>query len=228
MQQDSFFIRHTRIITIISIIGIAFCVSLIIIVTLIKEFSKKTFLTLQFAPASAKLEIIELELSLGNGTYELSPGTYTGILKANGFEPKKITINLEPRKTNNYTDYLVNSSIGLSYFERSASDISTLQQIKNETGDTTNPELLTFLEAYDHKTSIYDLLPLTISWFKHPNGTSIYNLTIKDGTYHPKCTSTLCLSTIGPKEDIAELEKALAERGYNINDYEVFYEYSAI
>ena len=221
-MQDSFFVRHSRSIAIISITGIVFCIVTLIAVPIAKHFSQKTYLTVQFAPASAHLELYNQGRSLTNGTYELPSGTYTGILTADGFQPKDVTITVNAHQVNNYTDYLVNLSKGLSYFEQNASDIATIRSIQND------PDITSFLEAYDYKASIYDLLPLTISWLKYPNDAPMYNLTISNGINHPECTGTLCLATSGPKEDTIELANALAERGYNINDYEVFYEYSAI
>lgn len=229
MQQDSFFVRHSRSITIIAIASIVFCVVLIFSILIYNHFSKKTYLTVQFAPGYAELEIYGLNQTITTGTYEIPAGIYAGALKADGFIAKDISFEVKPHQSNTFISYLVHSTKGLPYFEKSSADISTLHQIQESTTAVQdNQELTSFLEAYDYKASIYELLPLTISWLKYPNDTPMYNLTITKGTNHPKCTSTLCLSTSGPKENLTELAKALTERGYNINDYEVFYEYSAI
>lgn len=222
MQQDSFFTKHARIIAIIASIGIIICIALVIVTAIQKHLSRKTYLSVQFAPSYAELEIYGLNKTLTNGTYEIPAGTYTGALKADGFISKEVNIEVKSHQTNSLSDYLVHSSKGLPYFEKSTTDISTLRQVEPTI------ELSDFLTAYDHKISLYDSLPLTVTWLKYPNDTPVYNLKVEKGTSHPKCNSTLCLSTTGPKENTTELTKALAERGYNINDYEVFYEYSAI
>lgn len=228
MQQDSFFTKHAKTISSIAIAGIIFCIILIIFVLIQNHFNKKTYLSVQFAPGHAKLEIYGLNQTIKTGSYEMPAGTYTGALRADGFTSAEITFEVKPHQTNTLVSYLVHSAEGLPYFEKNAADISTLHQVKAKTTAQDNPELFSFLETYDRKASIFDLLPLTISWLKYPNDTPMYNLTISNGVNHPNCTSTLCLSTSGPKENLAELAKALAERGYDINDYEVFYEYSAI
>ena len=227
MQEDSFFVKHSHSITIVSIASIIFCILLIIIVAIVKYLNQKTYLTVQFAPASAHLELHDQGLSLTNGTYELPSGTYTGTLTADGFQPKNVTVNIAPHQVNPLTDYLTHSSEGLAYFEKSAADMATLHQIANQ-NHYTDSELSAFLETYDHKASLYDLLPLTISWLKHPDDTPIYNLKITNASNHSKCQGTLCLLATGPNFNQAELANSLAERGYNVNDYEVFYEYSAI
>lgn len=222
MQQDSFFVKHSRAITIISIAGIIFCIVLIIITVLHNYLSRKTYLTVQFAPATAHLELYSQNLSLTNGTYELTPGTYTGVLTADGFKPKDITITVNPRQVNTYTDYLVNLSKGLAYFERSTSDLATLRSI------TDDSDITAFLEAYDYKASLHQLLPFTVSWRKYPNDTPMDTVTISNANNHPDCTGTLCLLITGPTDNRTEIAKALAERGYDINNYEVIYEYNAL
>ena len=226
MQQESFFIRYSKQITLVAIVGIIFCIATVIIVSIQKYLSQKTYLTLQFAPSSAILALAD-GTELTTGTREFTPGTYAGTLSAKGFSPKEITFQVHAHQTNGFSDYLVNDAEGLTYYEKNAADISTLHQIARQDNHD-DPELTNFLEAYDHKTSLYDLLPLIISWLKRPDDTPTYSLKITNGTNYSQCQSTLCLLTTGPNYNPTELEKALSERGYNINDYEVFYEYSAI
>lgn len=221
-MEDSFFVKHSRNIAVISFIGILFCIALIIIVSLVKEFSKPTYLTLQFAPSTATLSLDEPAINLTNGSYEFDPGNYTGILTADGFEPKHVTVTVSARQVNTYTDYLVKPTTGLNSFEQNAADISTLRNL------TDHPDITQFLESYDHKASLYDQLPLSISWLKRPDDTPTYTLTVTSGINHPNCTGTLCLMTTGPSYNPDELSQALSKRGYDINDYEVFYEYSAL
>ncbi|MBQ3432808.1 hypothetical protein IJG22_00725 [Candidatus Saccharibacteria bacterium] len=220
-MQENFIIKHSNLIILISSIGIAFCVLLTVIIALNKELHKPTYLTLQFAPSSATLTLDD-GTELHTGTYELSSGHYVGTLTAKGFNAKNVDFEVIPRQSNSITNYLVNSTKGMSYYEKSAADISTLRQIKNDT------TVASFLETYDHKLSLYEILPLSVSWFKRANDYPTYTLTVKQATNYPKCQSTLCIIATGPRNNQEELTKALKEKGYNINDYEVFYEYSAV
>lgn len=220
-MQESFIIRHSNIIIVIDSIGILFCIMLIIALIINKELSKSTYLTLQFAPNNAILTLDD-GTQLRTGTYELKPGHYTGILTAKGFTPKSLEFDVTPRKTNSVTNYLINSAEGLSFYEKNATDIATLRQIQNDT------EVNSFLEKYNFKQSIYNLLPFSVTWLKKANDYPTYTLTVKQATDYPKCQSTLCIIATGPRDNREELSKAFKAKGYNIDDYEVFYEYSAI
>lgn len=215
-MQENFFVKYARLITIISLIGILFCIILIVIVSISKEHSKNTYLTLQFAPSHAILTL-DSGTELRTGTYEFQPGHYTGTITADNFTPKVIEFEVTPRETTSVTDYIVHSSEGLPYFEKSAANISTLRLID----DT---DIKSFLEAYDYKTSIYDQLPFYANWLKYPDDYPTYTVKIVDGRDDSSCHGTLCLLAIGPKYNQDEIAKTLLEKGYDINNYEIIYE----
>ena len=216
-MQENFIVKNAKLITIINSVGIVFCICLIIFVVINKEFSKSTYLSLQFAPSNAVLTL-DNGTELHTGTYEFQPGHYSGTLTSKGFDSKNIDFDIAPRQTNSIRDYLIHSTEGLSYFEKNAANIDTLRLIPNDS------DLANFLEAYDHKASIYNKVPLSYSWYENPTNRAISTLTISDGKNHPKCNSTLCLLASMPNENPSIVDILLKENGYDINNYEVIYE----
>lgn len=204
---------------------IIICIASIIIVSMNKYYSRKTYLVLQFAPNNAVLTIDNSDLALKSGSYSIEPGHYSGNIQADHFKTKRIDFDVEPYKTNIITEYLTHETEGLKHFEKNASDMATLHQIKND-------NLITnFINEYDHKASIYDMLPQEISWngsIEDHDSENIYILRIKNGNNNPNCQGTLCLQTSGIKQNYDYLKDYLTQNGYNINDYEVFYEYSRL
>ena len=210
-MQQPFLVKYSRQITIFSLIGIIFCIILIICTSLHHEFSKKTYLSVQLAPSSAVLTLDNSGKELRTGTYELPPGHYTGTISADSFTPKTIEFDVEPRQSNSLNEYIIHTKEGLSFFEKSAANISILRQIKDDQ-DVTN-----FLDAYDYKTSIYDKLPL-YSIFTNARPTST---AITDGRNDSRCLSTLCLLTTEEDSALSDTKQTLTDSSYNYNDYDI-------
>lgn len=217
-MKENLLIRHFTSITIVNTIGITICVLIIVITFINHEFGKPTFLTVQLAPGTAELTLENTNTILRTGTYELQPGTYTGTITAKGFNPKTVNFEVKPRTTNSLVDYLINSSEGLGYYEKSTASISTLRLIKDD------QEVTSFLESYDRKNSIYDKLPFSKAWYPNPDIKYIATLTISDGRDDPRCSSSLCLKYESAINDHDVLRQTLSENGFNINDYEAIYE----
>ena len=221
MQQENFFVKHAKQITTISIIGIIVCIISIIIVSLISYFNKPSFLSIQFAPSNAVLTLND-GTTLRTGSYEIQPGYYNGTITADNYQSKTVSFEIKPHESNSLIDYLVHISEGLEHYTNNQSSISTLRLIKND------PDVTNFLQKYDQKTSIYSILPLDITWLKNPNDYPTYTVKLTDGNNRPECFTTLCLLVTGPSYNEAEITKALKEHNYNIDDYEVIYEYSPV
>ena len=210
-MQEPFLVKYSRQITIFSLIGIIFCIILIIYTSLHHEFSKKTYLSVQLAPSSAILTLENSNEELRTGTYELPPGHYTGTISADNFTPKTLEFDVKPRQSNSLNEYIIHDKEGLSFFEKSAANISILRQVKDDQ-DVTN-----FLDAYDHKASIYDELPL---YSPYTDAKPIV-ITITDGRDNTQCLSTLCITTTEQDESLNDTRTVLANSGYSIDDYNV-------
>lgn len=219
-MQEPFLIKYSKIITIFSLAGIGFCILLILFTFLHREFSKKTYLSVQLAPSSAVLTLDNSNQELRTGTYELQPGHYSGVISANSFTPKTIEFDVKPRQSNSLNEYLVHTKEGLKYFEKSSAYISILRQIQND------QDITDFLEAYDYNSSIYEQLPFYSTWLKRPDDYPTYTLSITDGRNNPNCQGTLCLLAIGPMYNENEISKTLSEKGFFAENYEVLYEKS--
>ena len=147
-MEETFLTKHSRQITIINLIGIVFCIILIICTSLHHELSKKTYLSVQLAPSSAILTLDNSNKELRTGTYELQPGHYSGVITASNFTSKNIEFEVKARQSNSLNEYITHTKEGLTFFEKSPTNISILRQIEND------QDVASFLDAYDYKSSI--------------------------------------------------------------------------
>lgn len=217
-MQEPFLIKYSKIITIFSLAGIGFCILLILFTFLHREFSKKTYLSVQLAPSSAVLTLDNSNQELRTGTYELQPGHYSGIISANSFTPKTIEFDVKPRQSNPLNEYLVHTKEGLKYFEKSSAYISILRQIQND------QDIANFLEAYDYKTSLFDNLPLYSAFTPdHP-----ISISVTDGRDNSQCSSTLCIMTTEQDKSLNDTKLVLTDSGYTPDDYNIIIDNSSI
>lgn len=213
-MEETFLTKHSRQITIINLIGIVFCIILIICTSLHHELSKKTYLSVQLAPSSAILTLDNSNKELRTGTYELQPGHYSGVITASNFTSKNIEFEVKARQSNSLNEYITHTKEGLTFFEKSATNISILRQIKDDQ-DVTN-----FLDAYDYKSSIYDELPLYSSY----TDAKPFVITVADGRDDPQCLSTLCITTTEQNKSLNDTRTILENSGYNLDNYNVIIE----
>lgn len=222
-MQDDFFGKHAKKIIFFSVIGMVCCILLIIFYFVGKKLGQRTYLTLQFAPSFAKIKIYGMDEEYGSGSYEIPDGKYSGVIEADGFEKKEISFEVKVHQVNTVVDYIINSDSGMKYFEKNSADINTLRQIEND------ENIERFFDDYNKKESIYNILPLDISWhggYGTEEEGIMFDMEILDGRGYAECKGTLCLLVRGLRDDRERVINALAEKGYNIEDYEVFYESS--
>ena len=173
------------------------------------------YVVFSFAPTDAVLKIDGEEYHIGS--YEFSPGAYSGTLSSNDdFNNKEIKFEIKHGETINISEYLLHKSLGIEYFEKNKADLDVLRTVH---GDN---DVDAFLRRYDEKNSIMSSLPLNASFKKNDD---IVRVIITDGRKHKDCDMTLCLLVSGRTIDKDVVVSVIGESGYDINDYKVIYEY---
>ena len=161
-----------------------------------------------------------------SGSYRFFPTNEAKItIKADGFEEKSYTAKLEAGKTLVIHDYLVNSEQGMNYYYSNATDYKVLKFVAND------EQSQNFLSESIYAEQIRDYLPFNHTEIsKSPSlgiaSGQIYNVDIYDATEEERCQYFVCLKVVDSdkKKDSALIERLLKEKGFNINNYQVFYE----
>ncbi len=200
--------------------AIALCVFVSIIVSSISNASPSaTILNISVAPTSAHITIDGVETR--NGSYRVSSGVHHIEASADGFESKSLDIDVKSDETNNVAFYLPNEEVGLKYYERSDVEVNLMRVIAKYDDGAKE-----FIDAYDLKFGLIIDVPFSVE-YETPDGFA--SMRFSDGRDDSRCDSTLCILVSGHKVDdnsfYGEVTNELSSRGYDIEDYEVIYEY---
>lgn len=223
MQNEnlgSLLAKHYRPILIVSGIIVAIC-TIILAVVLIQQLQpEKTYISISVAPSQATVMINGNEYH--NGSYEFQPGQYQATISAEGFTTKTLDINVQPDQTTAIATYLVNNQEKMEYFEKSTADLQVLSTLPDEDAQE-------FISNYDQKASIRDLLPIDATYDLSAEsgmmGNDLYEQKITDGSSDSRCTQAFCLHATGYRLNMDALRQAVANLGYNFDDYEVIYDF---
>lgn len=192
-------------------------------VALVSVFSNSnpsaTILNISVAPVTATIKLDGDETR--NGSYRLEAGIHHIEASADGFEKKSFDIEVKANQTNSVAFYLLNKELGLKYYERSEVEVNLMRVIAKDDESAKD-----FIKSYDKKFGLIVDVPFKTE-YKTPDGYA--SMHFSDGRSDARCQGTLCIIISGHKVDDAsfngEVYKQLSSRGYNIDDYEVFYEY---
>jgi hypothetical protein len=96
--------------------------------------------------------------------------------------------------------------------------------------DTENDEQLKeFLDYYDKKLEVVNVLPMDVSYNDPTYNDRLTGHTVKaymeDGSSEDDCERAFCIKLSGIRIDKEKIAKILAEKGYNLDDYFIVYEY---
>lgn len=211
--------HFSGVVTTLIIIGII-CIGALVALPFLGHRPKISSIEFTVAPSFAKIEINGQ--TYNNGVYEFEPGEYEALISADGFESKKVKLTLGKEENAKLSEYLLNTEEGLAYFERSEADLRSLEAI-----DKT--EVKEFLESYRKKVSIRNILPIDASYDMSATlglpGNELYEQTIKDGSDDPRCKKAFCLLATGYRLNEAKLREAVSDKGYNLANYEVIYDF---
>lgn len=200
------------------------CIALFaIILPLAATLSRPTLLSINLAPGNAALSLNGKKYQ--SGVYsDVAPGDYTGTISADGFKDKEIQFTLSSYSTTTIYDYLEHTKEGLSYFERSNTDLQVLRHIDDAS-------VQDFIKTYDQKLRIKSELPINelydISLLVGSPRVMNYKFIFSDGSSDGQCEYVFCLrvSSFHSNQTVNyEAAKAiLRSKSYNIEDYHVIF-----
>ena len=198
--------------TIACLVG-AFCVT-----TFTDKPQVQTLLDLNVMPVQAKITVDGEEFQRGMSVVE--PGIKHIEISADDFKSKTLDVAVEKDKTTSVSTYLLHETEGLAYYERSKSFVDSLRTVK---GDDTVTE---FVKQFDHKYSIYRQLPMEAKM--RVDGAMI-STSITDGRFKDGCNQAFCvvlkkLHSLSNNTAYSVALNYLADKGYNLGAYKVFYE----
>ena len=111
----------------------------------------------------------------------------------------------------------------MDWYKKSAADLQILDSL-------TDPEARAFMDDYHQKVSISNFFPIDATYdMSAINGTpgnSLYPQSIVDGSDDPRCSLAFCLLAYGYELNESELRNAVSNLGYNLDDYEVIYDFT--
>ena len=209
-----------KIITILSIIIGGLIIIILIftlVIPLIKNGQKKTYVDIAVAPTNATLKLNGENINAG--TNELEPGDYHLEISAEGFKTKDVNFTVKKHEDQSIVEYLTNTSEGMRYYFRSRDDIAILQAYAKVNPD--NQEVAGFIEKYTSLIKITDNLPIVTNYLV---GANMVSGKITDGSNNPQCHFAFCLQVNQTREYEWRVRECMKLAGYNYDDYEVIYE----
>lgn len=211
----AFLSRYYKKIMIFVTVIVILCIVLLIVIPLSHINRPRTMIEINVAPGNASIDIDGKMYS--NGIYEITPGTHKISISADEFEPKEFSIETEADKTTRLATYLSNAE-GLSVYEKNIGDLNILATMDDA-------EVIDFMKEYNKKISIKNSLPIDASYAVDGAGINL-SQTISDGSEDSRCNMAFCLLISGygePNEYV--LKNALNNLGYNLDNYEVIYDF---
>lgn len=218
------------------ILATIIAILLIIVITIINYLHSST-LIIQVAPVNANITINGKTYK--NGLHKTAPKNKAEVtVSAEGFTSKTLTLDLKSGYSSSLLLYLVPLEEKWEIYEEEKNKESlnillanngyqywNLNKISNNlTIDQDNSA-----ENFIKKISIRSIMPLQFSICGEPaNRLNCDSLTI-DYNYSQKYNDSLCISISGRKANLEQstldiIRNKLTEYGYNLNDYNFFYQ----
>lgn len=204
-------VKKNKILLYIGLPVLGIVVAIILIVVLIPH--NDALLVASVAPADSTITIDGHNYRNGF-LRNLPPGHYTATISREGFTSKEVELDLENGVIKRLNEYLIQDDKGFEYYE---SDMESLLSLREYAESNEDAEVKAFLEEYDRKKSIKDLLP--IKYTEEFDG-EYYEVTYLDDD--PYCTRNYCLGIRTSSDRYTDLMiTALKAHGFNYDDYEV-------
>ena len=199
------------------VLVLAIGVITIIIVIIILMPRRNAHLAINVAPADATIVINDQQYS--NGVFDnMLPGHYNVIISKPGFETKTVEIDLKSDEVVYLNEYLVQPDWNFEYYE---TDLESLLSLREYADSHEDAKVKAFLENYDKKSVIRDILPLE---YKEELTGDYYKIADMEKNY--SCSRNYCIIIESSSDIYYELAlSVLRNHGYNPDDYEIVYYY---
>ena len=171
-------------------------------------------LLVNVAPTDAKIVIAGQ--AYGNGMLRnMAPGHYVADIMKDGFESKTIEFDLKNDEVVFVNEYLIQPDLGFDYYETDSGSLLVLREYAEAHED--DAELKSFLENYEKKRTIVNILPLE---YKDEITGGFYKVDYMEKNL--ACKKNYCI-TISTNDDIytEAAFAAIKAHGYDLNDYTI-------
>ena len=214
-------VGHFRMSMIVIWSAIIVCLSLALIIKIFtNQEVRATVINITVAPVNATIKL-DGEVKR-NGSYVVEPGTHRVEATADGFKGKSIDVTADLNTASDVSFYLENTAEGMNYYEKSEEELNLLRIIAKH-----DESAKSFLEKYDKKYGFIIDTPFTTEYLTTRGYQN--NMSFTNANSDRRCKGTLCVLVSGFKEDDKSfydtVKKTFSDGGYNINDYEVFYDF---
>ncbi len=204
--------KRPALLTILFLILVSTIISLIVIIA-DSSRDRTAKLYLSVAPQDAEITL-DTGTSLENNTANhIKPGSYKITISKDGYDSQVFEISFEPRETKNITTALLPQNNDFSVYETDYDNLYDLRVYSNS--NSNNSAVKTFLEAYDKKSTIKDILPLFSN-----DSTNYYYVFYQ--TDMSGCKRLYCLEIgTGTDEGYNNALNDIRAHGYNPDDYQI-------
>lgn len=204
-----------------------------IVVILIINATRVSTITLNIAPIDAKISL-NGDSHYANGTYSITPGSYTIRISHDQLVTKELTVDVSPYHNVTVSAYLSNNNDFTFYEQRqNLKSFEKLREIASPNDNITidhDKSAENFVSYYQHNYEIYDILPImdfSPSEYGKTGGVRYETDTLKisDGRTLADCQKITCLhitDTSGKKRDLAL--SVITKFGFSPEAYQIIYE----
>lgn len=207
----------------ISLIVLAL-ISIIALIILYIYLHSATLL-IQVAPYSANISINQKIYQ--NGLYKVKPEKQIEVtVSADGFKPETFSIELPKNQATTIITSLTPTEDNQNFYQKSENRDSLSILIANNDLEP-SPDLQNTLK----KISLQSSVPIETSYCGTPATRANCNSVSINYDYYPECENLLCVKITGRKSQLDEetlnvVRGQLSKLGYNLNDYQYFYQQS--
>jgi len=215
------------------IIGGALAMVLIVIfgiIPLVQSLNRPAYLDILIAPEDATVSIDGV--SYGNAVYEFEPGTYTAVVRKDGFLEKRFELELARGETAKLYTYLVPSDNDWSFYELEKNKPS-LDNLTNIVRNSDSEGGAIDVEDLLKKVSIKSVLPIDFAVCREPASRMTCDSVEVTYDYERACDNALCIIVEGrnselTNEVLSEVKSKLNEKGFDLGNYKYIYKQNTL
>ena len=215
------------------IIGSAIIVVLIVIfgiIPLTKSLNRPAYLDILLAPNDAVVSIDEAEYT--SATYEFEPGSYTAVVKRQGFKDKTFELELVRGETAKLYTYLIPEDNDWSFYEEEMNKTS-LENLIRIVEHRETEEKNTEVENLIKKVNIESVMPIDFAVCKEPASRMTCDSVEVTYDYEKECDNMLCVVITGRNSELTnevlnDVKTRLSEKGFNLDNYKFIYKQNTL
>lgn len=204
---------------------------IVIVGILIWNATKTAMVTFSVAPLDAVVTLSG-QGDYQNGTYKVHPGKYTVAISHDGLETKTFNLELKSGDVATLTTFLTGAENNLDFYElknnytsfQKLAEIASADNNKTTDHDTSAEDFIVKIQQLQDFYSTN--LPFEYSEYGNSEDgrtTLKYGITVRTSN-EDACQKFLCIKAVGKNVDQAFIGQLLTERGFNLEDYEVYYQ----